>query len=138
MGGRIIALSTQDKEFKVVGAVEIPRHPNIGKNIWGVLGIDSFSCKITDDLQTALKDADVLIEFTTAESTVEDVKIAKKMKRAAVVGTTGLNETQVGILKEASKAIPIVYSPNMSLGVNTLFAMLPEIAKRLGPDYYVE
>lgn len=138
MGGRIIALSTQDKDLNVVGAVEIPRHPNIGKNIWGVLGIDSFSCKITDDLAIALKDADVLIEFTTPDATIENIKIAKKLKKAAVVGTTGMKEGQLAVLKDASAVIPVVFSPNMSVGVNTLFSILPEIASKLGPDYGIE
>src|SRR3989338_6701812 len=138
MGGRIIALSTQDRNFNVVGAVEVPRHPNIGRNIWGVLGIDSMSCKITDDMKSALGNADVLIEFTTAEATVDNLKLAKKLKKAAVIGTTGLNEQQISVLKDASAAIPIIFSPNMSVGVNTLFSILPEVAKKLGPDYSVE
>jgi len=55
-----------------------------------------------------------------------------------VLGTTGLNPEQVKKGEEVSKVIPVVYSPNMSIGVNTLFSILPEIARKLGPDYHVE
>lgn len=138
MGGRIIALASQDKSFNITGALEVAAHPNIGKNIGGFLGISSISCKITDNVNTALKDSHVLIEFSAPDATIYNVAAAKKLKKAVIVGTTGLSEAQHSLLRDAAKSIPIVYSPNMSVGVNTLFSVLPEIAKRLGTDYSVE
>lgn len=54
------------------------------------------------------------------------------------MGTTGLSDIQIQKVEEISKVVPVVFSPNMSVGVNTLFSILPELAKRLGPDYSIE
>jgi 4-hydroxy-tetrahydrodipicolinate reductase len=61
-----------------------------------------------------------------------------KYKKAFVLGTTGLNDAQLKKVEDVSSVVPVVFSPNMSVGVNVLFAMLPELAKKLGPDYSIE
>ena len=55
-----------------------------------------------------------------------------------MLGTTGFNEQQLKKIEEVAKVIPVVFTPNMAIGVNVLFQVLPEIAKRLGPDYSIE
>src|SRR3989338_10147384 len=79
-----------------------------------------------------------MIEFTAPEVTVEHVQLAQRLRKPMVIGTTGLSDAQRGVLASASKAIPIVFSPNMSLGVNVLFELAQLAAKRLGPSYDVE
>ncbi|MHB8154844.1 MAG: 4-hydroxy-tetrahydrodipicolinate reductase, partial [Candidatus Omnitrophota bacterium] len=59
-------------------------------------------------------------------------------KKALVLGTTGLSDAQKSKVEEIARIVPVVFTPNMSVGVNVLFSMLPEMAKRLGPDYSVE
>ncbi|MFA5363319.1 MAG: dihydrodipicolinate reductase C-terminal domain-containing protein, partial [Candidatus Omnitrophota bacterium] len=59
-------------------------------------------------------------------------------KKGLVLGTTGLNDTQIKKVEEISKIVPVVYTPNMSIGVNVLFDILPDLARKLGPDYSVE
>jgi 4-hydroxy-tetrahydrodipicolinate reductase len=61
-----------------------------------------------------------------------------RYKKALVLGTTGLSDVQLGKVEEISKVVPVVFSPNMGVGVNVLFAILPDLTKRLGPDYHVE
>jgi len=70
----------------------------------------------------------VLIEFTTPEATLEHLAIALKHKKAMVIGTTAIDSAGVKEITEASKKIPIVYSPNMSVGVNLLFRLTRESA----------
>jgi 4-hydroxy-tetrahydrodipicolinate reductase len=78
------------------------------------------------------------VDFTTPEATQDNLDYVAKYKKALVLGTTGLNDAQVKKVEEVSGVVPIVFSPNMAIGVNVLFTMLPEIAKRLGPDYSIE
>ena len=81
---------------------------------------------------------DVLIDFTLAEATLEIVGLACQHKKPIVIGTTGLNQQQQNAITEAARTIPIVYSPNMSVGMNVLFKLVAEAAKAMGPDYAIE
>ena len=91
---------------------------------------------VTDNSE-AIKDADVLIEFTSPEATVEHLNVCVKYNKAIVVGTTGLTAQQKGEIESASRKIPIVFSPNMSLGVNLLFKLAKEVASKLSEEYKV-
>ena len=79
----------------------------------------------------------VLIDFSTIEATLQHAPIAAQMGIALVVGTTGLNEQQTSVLQTASRNIPLVFAPNMSVGVNVLFKLLAVAAKSLGPQFKV-
>jgi 4-hydroxy-tetrahydrodipicolinate reductase len=81
---------------------------------------------------------DVFVDFTLPEASQINLDYVARYKKALVLGTTGFNEEQLKKIEEVSKVVPIVFSPNMSVGVNVLFSLLPEIAKRLGPDYNIE
>ncbi|MFH1406940.1 MAG: 4-hydroxy-tetrahydrodipicolinate reductase [Candidatus Omnitrophota bacterium] len=137
MGARIIALAALDKTLKLTGAVEIAGHPKIGKDIGEVLGLGAMNVKITDDL-SALKEADCLIEFTSPSATILHLKDAEKYKKPVVIGTTGLSAAETAEIQAAAKVIPVLFSPNMSVGVNAVFDIAGEIAKKLGDDYRVE
>lgn len=128
MGSRIFGLASQDKDLEVVIGLEQKSHPAIGSTIGEV--------KVTDDPEN-IKTADVLIEFTTPQATIEHLDYALKHKKAMVIGTTGLTEEQASRIKDASKNIPIVFSPNMSIGVNLLFKLVKEAAAKLSKDYEV-
>jgi 4-hydroxy-tetrahydrodipicolinate reductase len=81
---------------------------------------------------------DIFVDFTTPEATETNLDYVARYKKPLVLGTTGLNDSQLKKVEEVSRVIPVVFSPNMSVGVNILFATLPEIAKRLGSDYSIE
>jgi len=81
---------------------------------------------------------DCLIEFTEPEATIDHLALCEKHGKAAVIGTTGLSEAQREAVAGAAKKIPVVYSPNMSVGVNVLFRMVGEAARALGHEYRVE
>ncbi len=90
------------------------------------------------DLAAALRDADVLIDFTRPAATVAHVNACAGAGVGAVVGTTGLSEADKKALAEAGRTIPLVYAPNMSVGVNVLLKLVELAAQRLGDDYDVE
>jgi len=129
MGRRIYELASQDRDFEITMLLEKKGTPQIGKEI-GKLKVSS-----NPDGMFLI---DVLVDFTVPEATEVNVDFALKHKKALVLGTTGLNETQIKKIEEAAKFIPIVFSPNMSVGVNVLFSFLPELAKGLGADYDIE
>lgn len=88
-----------------------------------------------DGSEGPVRNCDVLIEFTTPEATIENLKVALKHGKAMVIGTTGLNDGQKAALCEASKKIPIVFSPNMAVGVNLLFALVSQVSGVLDKSY---
>ena len=127
MGQRIITLSKEDRDLKIVFGLERKGHPDVGK-VFGEVEIIDDSARI--------KECDCLIEFTTPLATVEHLPYLVKFEKCAVIGTTGLNEGQQKMIEEASQKIPIVFSPNMSVGVNLLFKLIRDAACVL-KDYKV-
>jgi 4-hydroxy-tetrahydrodipicolinate reductase len=85
-----------------------------------------------------LREAEVLVECTQPQPTIEHVQLAAQFHTPTVIGTTGLTEPQRAVIVEAAKAIPIVLSPNMSVGVTVLFELVELAAKRLGRPYDVD
>lgn len=122
MGQRIFALASSDKNLKVVIGLEKKGHPEVGKVINGV--------RVTDNLEE-IKECDCVIDFTVAEATLENLPYIVKHKKCAVIGTTGLDLIQQAKIREAAKKIAIVFSPNMSIGVNLLFNLVKAAAKSL-------
>jgi len=129
MGRRIFELASSDKDFELNLALEKKGTPAIGKDI-GKLKISSSP--------DGLFLIDVLVDFTVPEATQTNLDYVAKYKKALVLGTTGLSDAQLTKVEEVSRVVPVVFSPNMAIGVNVLFAILPQIAKRLGPDYSIE
>ncbi len=129
MGRRIFELASGDKDFEINLALGKKGTPAIGKEL-GKLKISSNSDGVFL--------IDVLVDFTVPESSELTLDYVAKYRKALVLGTTGLNDAQIQKIEEVAKVIPVVFSPNMSVGVNVLFSILPEIAKKLGPDYSIE
>lgn len=138
MGSRIIALSKDYPDIKIVGAIEAKNNPKLGLDTGVVAGIGELGVNIIDDLEKIISDTEIVVNFTNPEATLEHLKIVKKYKKSIVIGTTGFNNEQLSIIQKTSKSIPIILSPNMSIGVNLLFRILKDIAKVLGDDYDIE
>ncbi|OIO38445.1 MAG: 4-hydroxy-tetrahydrodipicolinate reductase [Candidatus Omnitrophica bacterium CG1_02_49_10] len=135
MGKRIVYLASVNKEFKVVGALEHKGHPSIGKDAGIEAGSERLGVNITDDAALAIKDADVIIEFTTPDATKANLKAAYSSGKAMVIGTTGIEYSDIVAMEEAAYKIPIVFSPNMGVGINLLFSVVTDAAKSLGAGY---
>jgi len=138
MGQALVRCSKLMPEIELVAAVDQAACPLIGKDAGMVAGLGDIGIKITHDLPAAVKAADVLVDFSFHENVPVTVKLAVEHKKGVVIGTTGLNPDERAAVDLASKVIPIVSAPNMSLGVNLLFALVEQAGKALGIDYDVE
>ncbi len=138
MGKRLIALIRDSKDLQVAGAVERAGHPDLGRDAGEVAGLGPIGVRLGDDVGTALKAADVLLDFTAAGAAMHDLEAASRAGVAAVVGTTGLSDADLARAKTLCGAIPCVQSPNMSVGVNALYGIVAEIARTLGDGYDIE
>lgn len=138
MGKRITALAAAHEEIKIVGALEYKEHPSIGSDIGEVAGTGNIGVKLSNDINDIKVKADVLIDFSNPETTVEITKAAAAKGIAMVIGTTGLTFEQTAAIKSYTDKIPCVLSPNMSVGINLLLKILKDVAEVLGDDYDVE
>ena len=91
-----------------------------------------------DDINLVLKDFDVLVDFTRPEATLNALSICQNAGKAMVIGTTGFSDEALKIIDQASSDIPIVFAPNMSVGVNLTLKLLETTAKVIGTDSNIE
>ena len=118
MGQQLIISSKKDKNFKLTTLTE---NKIVNKKISGI--------KLDINIEQAFRKADLIIDFTTPKCTLEILKIAFKLKKKIVIGTTGFTQKEENIIKKYSKKITILKAGNMSLGIN-LIVYLTEIASR--------
>jgi 4-hydroxy-tetrahydrodipicolinate reductase len=131
MGLRIAYLAYHDKDITLTGAFERDGNPHLGKPLGEILKVENVPITVTADAEAAVKRGDVLVEFTTPEATLAHLDMAKKHGTAMVIGTTAIDDGGKQKIRKASQKIPIVFSPNMSVGVNVLFALVQEAAAAL-------
>ena len=135
MGQEIIKQILTDKRFVFLGGFENKNHKDINKKFSDITKIKS-SLEISFNSDKLIKEADIVIDFTTPTSTLQNIKKAAFNKTAYVVGTTGINKKQLNIIKEHSKKIPVLISSNMSVGVNLLFDLVQQTALALKDNEY--
>ena len=129
MGGIVAREIDAADDLTLAGAVEAAGHEGIGSSVCGI--------KTTDDLPAALAGADVAVDFTLPESASTFLEACAAAGVPAITGTTGLTHRQITRAREISGNIPVLISPNMSLGVNLLFKVTEDIAKAL-PGFDIE
>jgi 4-hydroxy-tetrahydrodipicolinate reductase len=93
---------------------------------------------IGTDVDSALANSDVLIDFTRPEGTLAHVRACRAAKRAIVIGTTGFNAQQLQEIRDAARDIAIMMAPNMSIGVNVALKLVAMASRALGPDYDID
>lgn len=135
MGRRLIALARESAVFTIVGAIERPEHPILARDAGEIAGVGVVGVPVTTDLQATPQ---VLIDFTSPPSMRHWLKNCRDRGIAMIIGTTGLQQADHDVIDEAALQIPILQAPNMSLGVNLLFKIVADVAKRLGDDYDIE
>jgi len=138
MGGRIIHMIRQSSEVELAAAFERPDHPSVGSDVGQVAGLGNLGVKVAESLKEVIGSGEVLIDFTTPEATVENLKLASTADLAVVIGTTGMTGSLLDEAKSLARGIRCVMSPNMSVGVNVMFKVAGEMAKILGKDYDME
>ena len=124
MGQQLIKTSKVNKNFKLVSLTE---NRIINKNIMGI--------RPNLNTENAFKKANVIIDFTVPKCTLEVLKIASKLKKRVVIGTTGFTKKQENIIKKYSRKVPILKAGNMSLGVNLLMYLTEITSKSLNNDF---
>jgi len=138
MGGRIADLAMQEEDVEIGAVFEQEDNPMVGKDLGEVLGTRETGIKVSPELGKTMVKIDCLIDFTSPVATLENVRVCADKKIPIVIGTTGLDEKTESVIVKASKEIPVVYSPNMSIGVNLLFGLVREAAKVLGRDFFIK
>jgi len=124
MGQQIIKSARSDKNFKIVTLTE---NRIINKKVAGI--------KPSLNTEQAFKKANIIIDFTIPKCTLEVLKIASKLKKRVVIGTTGFSKKEENLIKEYSKKIPILKAGNMSLGINLLMYLTEIASKSLGNNF---
>ena len=135
MGTRLVALAAKDANFKILAAVDRPDSAVIARDAGEIAGIGAIGLPITFDLRPTPA---VLIDFTAPAAMRHYLKTCRDRGIAMVIGTTGLQATDHAAIDMAAADIAIVQAPNMSLGVNLLFKIAGEVAKKLGDEYDIE
>jgi 4-hydroxy-tetrahydrodipicolinate reductase len=130
MGRELCQAALETDGIELVGGTEGPVAPELGADLGELCGVGKLGVALTEDPP---QEAEVLIEFTTPEATVDHLSYRKP----AVIGTTGLDEEQRAKIEEAAKNVPIVLAPNMSVGVNLLREVVRELSAKLS-GYDVE
>lgn len=131
MGATLTRLVQADPAYRLAGVLERT----------GCLdGLASLECAIGDDLATVLCKCPgaVVIDFTAPDNSVNTARTAAASGNPVVIGTTGLTPEQTKTLEEAAAKAPVFWAPNMSVGVNVLLRVLPDLARLLGPAYNME
>ena len=124
MGRQIIKSANSDKNFKLVSFTE---NKKINKRIKGI--------KIEQNTEHAFKKTSIIIDFTVPKCTFEVLKIALKLKKKVVIGTTGFTKKEESLIKNFSKKIPILKAGNMSLGINLLMYLTEIASESLGKNF---
>ena len=131
MGREICRAALETEGIELSGGTLEPGAPELGSDLGELCGSGKSGVVATEDPPAS---AEVLIEFTTPQATVEHLSYGKPH----VIGTTGLSDGQLAKVEEASQEVPIVRAPNMSVGVNLLREVVREISAKLGADYDIE
>ena len=136
MGRMLVETVLNNPDLNLAAALCVPGAPEESKDAAEFLGQES-GVKITSDL-AVLSDADCLIDFTRPEGTMEHLKACKAHNVKMVIGTTGFSAAQLAELEAAGNEIAVLFSPNMSIGVNALYVLLEKAAQMFDDQYDVE
>jgi len=124
-----------DGDFRIAAPLERKAHASLGQDYGAILGREPLGVRVADRLTV---DADALIDFSAPEAALERLAECSERKAALVVGTTGLDKKALAQFEKASKKIPILIASNMSLGMNLVFQLVEEVARKLGTSYDIE
>lgn len=137
MGRMIIESTLKDSEATLVSAIDQPGTSALGKDAGELVGTPC-GVMVSSATEAGIAQADCLIDFTRPEGTLEHLAYCCKHKVAIVIGTTGFDEAGKHAIAEAAREIPIVFAPNMSVGVNVVFKLLDTASRILCEGYDIE
>lgn len=128
MGKRLIALGSQDKDFKIVAAIDNFNHPALGQDAGVLAGVDALAVPLSAGWPQTI---DVAIDFSIPAACSAAVRHCHEQRIPLVVATTGLSDAQIAEIKTASQEIPLCWAPSMSLAVNLTMKLAQQAARAL-------
>lgn len=138
MGRTLIQACATEPRLQITVATEQPDSSLIGADAGEVAGIGSLGVEIVSGIANFTDQFDVLIDFTRPEATLDNLQLCLANARRIVIGTTGFDERAKATMAEIAKRIPVVWAPNMSVGVNVAIKLLEVAADVLGDDVDIE
>jgi 4-hydroxy-tetrahydrodipicolinate reductase len=138
MGQMLIRLLGENPHVRLVGALERPGHPWIGRDVGEAMGAAPVGVTVSDDAVAVIAQAQAVIDFTAPAATVAFAELTAQARAVHVIGTTGLEQSHLDCLKAAARHAPIIRAGNMSLGVNLLTGLTRKVAAVLGEDWDIE
>ncbi len=138
MGTRIAQLLQDTEGIELTGGFERPEHLQIGNDVATVIGGTPLGYAVAGSIEEVLPVADVVIDFTSAASSLHHMRRVAPSGKAMVIGSTGFTPDQLQEARQLARSFPCVLAPNMSMGVNVLFKVVADVARLLGDGFDVE
>lgn len=138
MGRTLIQAISAADGLTLAAATETPDSSLVGADAGELAGVGRLGVAISHSLTKVVDSFDVVIDFTSPAATMVHLEVCRQHGKAMVIGTTGLNDDQRSVLRNAAKDIAIVFAPNMSVGVNLCFRLLELAARVMGDDADIE
>ena len=138
MGLAVLRAARADANVEIVGGACAPTDPGVGKDLGELSGTGPLGVVATADVASALLGAEVVIDFSLAPVAAALFALAARQKVAIVSGTTALDANGERALEKAAGSVPVLWAPNMSLGVQVLVEIVEHAVRRLGPAFDVE
>lgn len=138
MGKTIVACVDDTDGVSIIGGTEYSGHSAVGSDLGELAGIGKKDIFVVENIEDVLMDCDVIIDFTTPESSIKTLNAAVSYQKSLVIGTTGFSVEQKKLINQAAERIRCVFAPNMSIGVNVLFKIAEDVSKALGGAYDIE
>ena len=138
MGQMLVRTVLESDQARLVGAIERPGNPWVGRDLGEAMGGAALGIVVTDDPVEAIAKAQAVIDFTSPAASVAFAELAAQARAVHVIGTTGFEPADLDKLKAAARHAPIIRAGNMSLGVNLLVGLTRKVAAALGTDWDIE
>ena len=138
VGLAVTRLAHAAEDITIVGAVCSSVDPAQGKDIGDLAGVGTLGVQATADLGSGLLGADCVIDFAAPSAVPGLMAVAARQKMAVVSGTTGLDSAGRQALEKAAEAVPVLWAPNTSLGIQVLAELVEQALRRLGASYDCE
>lgn len=137
MGRMLIEAVQRQPGVVLSAALEREDSPFVGRDAGELVG-SACGVMIGSEVEAAMQVSDCLIDFTRPEATLAHIAVVRQLKKAMVIGTTGFKPEEKALIAQAAAEVPLVFAPNMSVGVNAVFKLLDVAAKILASGYDVE
>jgi 4-hydroxy-tetrahydrodipicolinate reductase len=136
MGKMLLQTVFNIKNLEISGALAKKGDQLIGTDVGDIIAEKNLGIKVSDNMEQIFQNSDAVIDFSTPSCTMEAAELAAKYQKILVSGSTPMNEPELAILKECAKKTVIIWSSNMSIGVNLLMKLSNQVAKTLDAENY--